>query len=80
MACLRLVDSRFGREQPKHPVMDVTAASSLSAMATTADDAVDTTLLKKALDVQSQSMAQLLQTLPSPPQIDGKGATVNTYA
>jgi hypothetical protein len=60
--------------------MDVTAASSLTAMAATADDAVDTTLLRKALDVQTQSMAQLLQTLPSPPQAEGKGTLVDAQA
>jgi hypothetical protein len=41
---------------------------------------VGTTLLKKALDMQASSALQLLQTLPTPPQADGKGAAVNTYA
>jgi hypothetical protein len=62
------------------PRVDVTASSSLNAMAATANDAVDVTMLKKGLDIQAHSMAQLLQTLPTPPQADGKGAAVNTYA
>jgi hypothetical protein len=60
--------------------MDVTASSSLAAQAVRADDAVDTTLLKKALDVQASSMTQLLQTLPTPPQAEGKGNLVDAHA
>ena len=80
MARLRLSELKVSRGPAVTPYVDVTASSSLSAMAATADDAVDTTMLKKALDIQSTSMAQLLQTLPTPPQADGKGAVVNAYA
>lgn len=60
--------------------MDVTASASLSAMAANANDAVTTTMLKKAIDVQASSMAQLLQTLPTPPQAEGKGTVVDAHA
>lgn len=42
------------------------AVSNLSASQT--GDAVSTLVLKKALDVQAQNAAQLLEALPQPPQ------------
>jgi hypothetical protein len=60
--------------------MDVTSASSLNAMALKANNAVDATLLKKALDVQASSAMQLLQTIPTPPQAEGKGIIVDAQA
>lgn len=59
--------------------MDVTTTSRLSAMAASVDgsDDVRTLMLKKALDQQSSSVAQLLQALP---QKDGAGNLVDVQA
>lgn len=49
--------------------MDIASVSTVSSAATLAQngDAVSTLVLKKALDIQAQSAAQLLQALPQVP-------------
>ena len=46
------------------------------------EGAVDVAVLKKAIDIQKESAAQLLQTLPTPAAAlpDGVGGQVNTTA
>lgn len=49
--------------------MDIASVGSLSSAMTQAQtgDAVNTLVLKKALDIQAQNAAQLLQALPQVP-------------
>ncbi len=56
------------------------AASALSSLPT--GDAVGTLVLKKALDMQAQNAAQLLQALPQPQYNNppNLGAGVDTFA
>ena len=55
------------------------AATSLSAMQATT--AVQMTVLKKALDAEAQSAAQLINALPQPASLpDHLGQRVNTVA
>ena len=67
--------------------MDITSASSVSAAASALSsaqtgDAVGTAVLKKALDLQAQSAAQLLDALPKPAQYNNPpnmGRSVDTF-
>jgi len=59
--------------------MDVTSAPQLSAMAAKGD-AVNLTLLRKALNNDASTMGQLLQGLPQPPQKEGAGTVLDVQA
>lgn len=67
--------------------MDVGSASSIASAASQMSeartgDAVAIAVLKKAMDIQAQSAAQLIQALPPVPAVNppNLGNTVNTYA
>lgn len=55
-------------------------SSAINAMGARAVNALDVTMLKKAMDIQSSSAAQLLQTIPDLPQAEGKGLIVDVQA
>ena len=59
----------------------VNAATAMASQKTS--DAVNMTVLKKALDIQKSSAAQMLEALPQPQQLATSGSLgtqVNTYA
>ena len=62
--------------------MDIANVSSLSTALTQAKsgDAVGTMVLKKAMDVQEQSVAQLLQAIPQAPNPPNLGNSVDVKA
>lgn len=67
--------------------MDVGSASSIARAASQMSeartgDAVAIAVLKKAMDIQAQSAAQLIQALPPVPAVSppNLGNAVNTYA
>lgn len=73
-------NSRIGRDLPLVPFVEITAGTATQMAAAKVGAEAGVTLLKKALDLQSSSALQLLQTLPPPPQAEGKGAAVDSYA
>lgn len=62
------------------------SSSSISAVAQNAPASVPTMMLKKALDIQSQSALQLINSIPQPPQTSAAnlpshlGQNINTTA
>lgn len=67
--------------------MDVGSASSIASAASQMSeartgDAVAIAVLKKAMDIQAQGAAQLIQALPPVPAVNppNLGNAVNTYA
>ncbi len=59
----------------------VNTATAMASQKTS--DAVNLTVLKKALDIQKSSAAQMLEALPQPQQLATSGSLgtqVNTYA
>ena len=67
--------------------MDITSNSGVSAATAAAQgpaaDAVNITVLRKALDAQAQAAATLIEAIPQPPQLATEGSlgrNVNTYA
>lgn len=62
--------------------MDIANISSLSTALTQtkAGDDVGTLVLKKALDLQAQSVAQLIQTLPQPSNPPNLGNSIDVKA
>jgi hypothetical protein len=78
----RQPDIRFG-EAP----MDITSNSGVSAATTAAQapaaDAVNISVLRKALDAQATMAAALIEAIPQQPQLATEGSlgrNVNTYA
>lgn len=62
--------------------MDIASVSSLSTALTQAKsgDAVGTAVLKKAMDIQEQSVAQLLQAIPQAANPPNLGNSVDVKA
>ncbi len=62
--------------------MDIASVSSLSTALTQAKsgDAVGTLVLKKAMDIQEQSVAQLLQSIPRASNPPNLGNSVDVKA
>jgi hypothetical protein len=64
--------------------MDISSASNVSSALSQArtSDAVAVTVLKKAIDIQAQTAAQLIQALPQPPASSNGslGSNINTFA
>ena len=64
--------------------MDISDIASLSASLSQAKtrEAVSTTVLKKAMDIEAQSALQLLQALPQPmaSNTPSLGNNINTFA
>lgn len=60
--------------------MDIASIGSLSTALTqaSADDAVGTLVLKKALDIQAQSAMQLIQAVPQPSNPPNLGNSIDT--
>ena len=59
--------------------MDIAAAVINQTSTQVASD-INISLLKKTLDNEKQLAAALIQTLPPPPSIDGRGRRLNVYA
>ncbi len=67
--------------------MDISSTAGIANLATTLsrtklEGAVDVAVLKKALDIQEQSAAQLIQGIPSPSQVSpaNTGTQINVTA
>jgi hypothetical protein len=41
---------------------------------------IDSSLLKRAINIQADFVSQMLQSIPNPPQAEGSGTVVDTYA
>jgi hypothetical protein len=63
--------------RPMTRSMDISSSAQLTSMAASTDNGLEVAMLKKATDIASNSMLQLLQGLP---QKDGAGQLVDVQA